>query len=371
VKQVTCEENPVPFEEIFQDCTAQANAVPQGEFRLSGRVPVVDQGASEIAGYIEDAALAWAGPLPVVIFGDHTRAIKFIDRPFVLGADGCKVLKTRCGLPKFWYYALLAKAIPSAGYSRHFKFLKEAEFAVPSLDAQEQWVRRLDTANCLRRMRRFALEVSEDLLWAVFLEMFGDPFSNPKNWPRARIDEIGDVNTGNTPPRARSEYYGPGTEWVKSDNISPSSIHPAAAAEHLSELGVAQGTVADIGSSLIVCIAGSENSIGNVCLLDRRVAFNQQINAVTPRGRNDPAFVYGLLRAAKPLIQRSTTLAMKRMINKSKLESLLLFEPPLSEQKRFALALPEIKSFLACQAEALRQSEHLFQTLLHEAFGEG
>ena len=69
-------------------------------------------------------------------------------------------------------------------------------------------------------------------------------------------------------------------EWLKSDNIALSAIHPSRATEYLSAQGESAGRVVGEGSSLVVCI-----------------------NAVTPRGESVPAFVYGLLRAAKPLLQ--------------------------------------------------------------------
>lgn len=103
-------------------------------------------------------------------------------------------------------------------------------------------------------------------------------------------------------------------------------------------------------------------------MTDRQVAFNQQINAVITRSGVDARFLYGLFLAAKPSIQRSTTLAMKRMITKGKLEELLFFKPPLQLQQKFATLVARHERLRATQREALRQAEHLFQTLLHQAF---
>ena len=64
--------------------------------------------------------------MPVIVFGDHTRIIKYINRPFFLGADGTKILKSK--IPdanyKYLYYALKNAKIPNTGYNRHFKWLK-------------------------------------------------------------------------------------------------------------------------------------------------------------------------------------------------------------------------------------------------------
>ena len=118
----------------------------------------------------------------------------------------------------------------------------------------------------------------------------------------------------------------------------------------------------------MTCIAGSLNSIGNVVVTDRRVSFNQQINAITPGADVDVLYLYALLRVAKPLIQSRATEAMKKMITKGKLEEIVLPIPPLHAQKQFGSILKRYAEFRATHVEALRQADHLFQTLLHQAF---
>jgi type I restriction enzyme, S subunit len=246
--------------------------------------------------------------------------------------------------------------------------LEEIVAPLPPLSEQRRIAGQLERADRLRRTRRYALALSDTFLLAAFRELFGDPVRNDKKWPRATVSELGDVETGNTPPRENPNYYGDAIEWIKSDNITLTQPHPAKAVEGLSEQGITVATVAEVGSLLVTCIAGSEASIGNVVLTDRRVSFNQQINSVTPHEGVNPWFLYGLFLAAKPLIQRGTTLAMKRMITKGKLEELVLIRPPTSLQERFAGLVARHERLRSVQREALRQADHLFQTLLHHAF---
>ncbi len=240
--------------------------------------------------------------------------------------------------------------------------------SLPDLSEQNRIAGLLEQADRLRRKRRYALELGDTFLPAAFLELFGDPLTNPRGWQRAKICELGEVQTGNTPPREDITNYGSAVEWIKSDNICLNELYPTRAAEMLSEKGIALGTVVDGGSVLVTCIAGSATSIGNVCLTNRRVAFNQQINSVTPNRDVLPLFLYGLLLTAKPLVQRSTTLAMKRMITKTKLEELLLVRPPETVQRQFSQLISRHDRLRAGQREALRQSEHCFRCLLDQAF---
>ena len=76
--------------------------------------------------------------LPVIIFGDHTRAVKWVDFEFAPGADGTQVLKSLSHIDtKFSYYLLLHTDIPNLGYSRHMRELKEKDFKYP-VDIIEQ-----------------------------------------------------------------------------------------------------------------------------------------------------------------------------------------------------------------------------------------
>ena len=359
----------VSFADAFADVTSTAHKVAQEHFLNSGKWAIVDQGSSFVAGYSNDDSLKWNGKLPVVIFGDHTRALKFINFPFVLGADGTKVLQTKGELtPRFGYYCILNLDVPSAGYSRHFKFLKDAQISYPIGVEQQRLATLLDKADHLRRTRRYAQQLSGTFLQSVFLEMFGDPVTNPKGWDRARVSDIGCVETGNTPSREIAEYYGETIEWIKSDNIIEGEMYLTRSREMLSDKGLKVGRSVDAGSVLVTCIAGSTASIGNAAMATHKVAFNQQINAVTPKKGTNPFFLYSMLVVSKPLVQRSTTEGMKRIITKSKFEDLLLIKPPLPLQEQFAEVARRTERLRGQQREAARQAEHLFQTLLARAF---
>ena len=112
---------------IKKTMIGKQNQIPTADILPSGQFPVVDQGQAFIAGYSDAAERVIRDGLPLVIFGDHTRCLKFVNFPFILGADGTKVLKPREDLfdAKFFYYALLSLDIPNRGYNRHFTLLKE------------------------------------------------------------------------------------------------------------------------------------------------------------------------------------------------------------------------------------------------------
>jgi len=109
----------------------------QSEYLKSGKYPIIDQGAEFVAGFTDDESKLYKGNLPVVVFGDHTRVLKYVDFQFSLGADGTKLLCPKSFLvPKYFYYYLLHVPLESKGYNRHYKYLKEKEIIFPKKSEQ-------------------------------------------------------------------------------------------------------------------------------------------------------------------------------------------------------------------------------------------
>ena len=358
----------VSFVDALADRTSMGKKVPSSDYQDSGVAAVVDQGQGLVAGYTDDLALVHQESLPVIVFGDHTRALKYVDFPFCMGADGVKVLKPAANFdPKFLYYYLMSRDIPSAGYSRHFKFLKELEIPVPPLAEQERIAEVLDRVDASRAKRRQALALLNDLAQSVFLDMFGDPVTNPKGWPLKSVGEIGRVITGNTPSRTDQNNFGTAIEWIKSDNIDPSRNMVTAASEGLSDYGRRSARVVGPGALLVTCIAGSPNSIGNVAMTDRTVAFNQQINALVPVV-SDSWFLYMQFKVGKVLVQDQSTGGMKGLVSKSRFASVALPVPPLDLQREFAKRVEAIEQEKAKHRGAVAKFDELFRAVQNRAF---
>jgi type I restriction enzyme, S subunit len=135
-----------PFEECIEK-VIYTSKVHRKDFLDDGAYPVVSQEDAFINGYWDNATDLFKVTTPIVVFGDHTKVLKYIDFDFVLGADGVKVLQPRGFLlPKFFFYQLQTASLDSLGYARHYKLLKELQIAYPSRPEQQRIVRMLDEA---------------------------------------------------------------------------------------------------------------------------------------------------------------------------------------------------------------------------------
>ncbi len=122
------------FDDVLIRVNAKSNQVQASDYRVTGSYPVVDQGQDPIVGFSDRADKLFRSPSGgVIVFGDHTCIVKFVDFDFLVGADGTQILRGRTDqVTRFHALQLEYRGIEQSGYNRHFKFLKERTFSVPT-----------------------------------------------------------------------------------------------------------------------------------------------------------------------------------------------------------------------------------------------
>ena len=246
--------------------------------------------------------------------------------------------------------------------------LENTLIPIPTINEQEKIGTVLNKLDEILELHQVQLAKLDKLVKARFVELFGDPQDNPKGYDKRQLKETCKVITGNTPSRAVSEYYGEHIEWIKTDNIVNGLINPTPAAESLSEKGMAVSRTVEEDSILMACIAGSVSSIGRVCITDRKVAFNQQINAIVPNDYNT-LFLYVMLQISKEYLVEGINMALKGILSKSKLEEKEFIVPPMELQEEFVTFVKQTdKSKLAIQ-QSLDKLEILKKSLMQKYFG--
>ncbi len=143
-EEINSEYPTVKLLDVFKVVTP-VSKIKSKDFLNKGKYPIIDQSKNEVAGYWNKEEDKMSFQNPIIIFGDHTRSVKFVDFEFVVGADGVKILEPNEKiLPKFFFYILKTLQIPDLGYSRHFKELKNKEIPLPPLEVQQEIVDELE-----------------------------------------------------------------------------------------------------------------------------------------------------------------------------------------------------------------------------------
>lgn len=358
------------FDEIFIDKTKYGVKVQTSEYSELGEHIIIDQGQSQIAGYT-DREEGLFEEVPVIVFGDHTRIIKYVDKPFFLGADGVKVLRSKDENAnyKYLYYALKNAKIPNTGYNRHFKWLKNIQINYPAVEKQAEIVAILDKVSSVIRKREDELSVLDDLIKARFVEMFGDPIQNPKKYQINQLsDYIISLTSGS---RGWAQYcVEDGNEWfitiknVKNCGIITDSMQSINAPDNAE----AKRTKVKEGDLLISITA----DLGRTGVVTKEIAehgayINQHLSCVRiDREVLNPLFVahYMETPAGKEQFMAKNQSAVKAGLNFNSIHSLRVMVPPMEEQTEFIDFVYQVDK--SKSAKAMKEPNcHIIYYMLH------
>jgi type I restriction enzyme M protein len=174
----------VEIGEVITTITAPIK-IQKPQYADKGRFPIIDQSQQAVAGWTDDEAAVVYPSKPVVIFGDHTCAVKLVDQPFAQGADGIKILLTSDSLsPDFLYCFLKANPLESDGYKRHFGDLKLKNIPLPPLEVQHQIVVEIEG---YQKIIGGARQV---------LDHYQPHIAISPDWPIVALEEIADFKNG-------------------------------------------------------------------------------------------------------------------------------------------------------------------------------
>lgn len=246
------------FDEVFDDYTKYGTKIKTEQYETIGTNIIIDQGQSDIAGYTDQSEGLFTD-VPVIVFGDHTRIIKYINRPFFLGADGTKILKSK--IPdanyKYLYYALKNAKIPNTGYNRHFKWLKQISISYPEHEKQSMIVEILDKLEDSIDNYNTILGLLDKLVKARFIEMFGEPVNNDKVWVKDSVERLcKEIYGGGTPSKSHPEYYEGGKiPWITSKDMKTDILIDSQI--HINEDGVANSTARIVPKNSVIMVIRS------------------------------------------------------------------------------------------------------------------
>lgn len=205
----------IEFSKVFDTLTSKPYQINKSEYMESGKYPIVDQGKEFIIGYTNDDNKICKNASSCIVFGDHTRQIKYVNFDFVVGADGTKIFKEKDSKKfdiKFLYYQFSSKEIESLGYSRHFKLVKQMDFAIPPLPEQKRIVAKLDKLfgkiDKAIALHQKNIDEAEAFMGSVLNEVFGEL---EEKYEKVSLDSVSDLIDGD-----RGKNYPKKTDFLDS-----------------------------------------------------------------------------------------------------------------------------------------------------------
>jgi type I restriction enzyme, S subunit len=353
-------------------------------YQRSGRFPVIDQGQNKIAAWTDDQNAVIDSHLPLIVFGDHTRILKYVDFPFARGADGTQLLKPIDGIdPLFFYYVCRAIDLPKRGYNRHFGILREKSISYP-VNKQEQ----ARIGSTLRAIEN-AIDVQSELVTlsykikkAAMRELFtrglrGEAQKEteigpiPESWHVATFSEVREWLQYGTSIRCTST---PATYPVlRIPNVEAGRVNAADLKYCDLPQSQADKYLLAEGDLLFIRTNGVLNRLGCTAVYcgkpERALFASYLIRARLKRHINSryAAFFYGSEVGTALVAGRATPASDgKYNLNTGTIDSLLLPLPPTTEEQlEIVSALDAIERKIDLHEQKKLLLEGLFSALLH------
>ena len=303
--------------------------------------PVLTAGQSFILGYTNESKGVYEKG-PCIIFDDFTTSVHYVDFPFKVKSSAMKILTTKSNANiKYCYYLLLSLSKMPPNHKRQWiSTTSEKSYVLPSMDKQISIVKQLDLISDTIANYTNQIENLDNLVKARFIEMFGDPIDNPREYPVHQLSEyIMSLTSGS---RGWAQYcVDDGEEWfitiknVNNCHISIDNMQPVNAPDNAE----AKRTKVHEGDLLISITA----DLGRTGVVTKEIAeygayINQHLSCIRlNRDVLNPLFVAHYMEspAGKEQFIAKNQSAVKAGLNFNSINSLKIMVPPLAEQNRF------------------------------------
>lgn len=274
----------------------------------------------------------------------------------------------------YWLCTQKAKMIQHAGGTTFKEIargtLRKFEIPVPPLPEQRRIVDLLSRADGIVRLRREAQKKAAELIPAIFLDMFGDPATNPKGWPVKPLGEVAAFMSGGTPPKAREDLWSGPLPWVSPKDMKVDCI--ADAIDHVSDSVLTETNLklVPIGSILIVVRGMILVHTVPIAITSTPVTINQDMKALMPIKSIDPSFLLWALKVQHPklLALVDTAAHGTKKLDTAKIQAIGIPIPPLQIQRQFIERADSVASIIAQQDSALNKAKVTFEALLARSF---
>jgi type I restriction enzyme S subunit len=242
--------------------------------------------------------------------------------------------------------------------------LRNLDLPLPPLPEQKRIAVVLDKANGIRRKREKAIELTDSFLRSMFLEMFGDPVSNPKKWD---VMKVGEVCDSIVPGRDKPKSFTGTMPWVLSDDLN----HGDFTSVSKQQLGLTDAEITEVrarvipkGSVLMTCVG----RLGVVSIAGCDLVINQQLHSFQCKPKINNLFLCALLPWRKKYMEQHASATTVPYMNKTTCNSIPIIVPPVELQNQFARVASSHLTLKAKLGSSLQMAEALSASLSKNLF---
>jgi type I restriction enzyme S subunit len=350
-------------------------------YLAKGEFPIIDQSQEFICGWTNDENTVIAEPLPLIVFGDHTCVIKFIDKPFAQGADGIKILKANPVIStELLFYSLHNRPLVMEDYKRHFSILKERVVFFPNIDSGEQQkiadcLSSLDELIAAQTNKLDALKTHKKGLMQQLFPVEGETvprlrfpeFREAGEWEETTLGSIAKFASGGTPSKDVSEYWGGTTPWISASSMYETNL--CKSDMNITDQAVRDGARIAKQGTLLILVRGSmlyTRVPMGIASVD--VSFNQDVKALTIKNGINTVFLLYELLAYELRIPVDKTGIGAGKIETDELKRLPIYIPSSIEQQKIADCLSALDDLIAAQAQKIELLKRHKKGLMQQLF---
>ena len=245
--------------------------------------------------------------------------------------------------------------------------LLQIKISLPPLEEQEKIIHRLDKLCHLIELKKEQLKRLDILAKSRFIEMFGDPISNNRNWPVSHLNDLGTISRGvsKNRPRNAPELLGGIYPLIQTGDIANAGTYLTAYTSTYSELGLKQSKMWPSGT---LCITIAAN-IAKTAILTFDACFPDSVVGFLSSNKTNQLFVHYWFSFFQKILEEQAPESAQKNINMQILQNLDVICPPLSLQNEFALFVEELDKSKFTIRKSLEKLETLYRALLQEYFG--
>ena len=247
-------------------------------------------------------------------------------------------------------------------------FIKRYKIPLPPIEEQKRIATIVDKADRIRRKRQEAIRLTEELGRSIFLDMFGDPVTNPKGLETRPLGDIATFLGGGTPARSKDEYFQGDICWASSKDMGNEILVDTQ--EHITQEAIDNSSTRLVPSGTLLVVVKSKILMRRLPVSRTAVdtCFNQDIKAIVPRDLSLTRYLQLHLKLGQETLLRQARGVNTEDLTLEHLRKYPVLMPKQESIEKITVTMQELERMLLRNRSAFQESENLFNSLLQRAF---